>query len=138
MSRISGTARQGACDAIVDLCEVGTGDSHLRIYTGTGPATFGDAPAGTLLLEFDFQDPAFGAATTGGVATLLGVPISAVGLAAGTAGYAVMVDQDDAEIWDTEDVGTSGTEVVLSTLTVSVSLDVDLTAGTITMPQGTL
>jgi hypothetical protein len=137
MSRISAAARSAAANGVVDLVDAGTGDSHLRIYSGSGPATFGDAPAGDLLAEFDLAATAFGAASAG-VATLASTPISTTGLAAGTAGYAVLVDKDDAEVWDTEDLGTSGNEVVLSTLTVSIGLDLDLTAGTITMPAGSL
>lgn len=134
--RVSETVRDAMANGAVDLVDAGVaGAAVLEIYTGTAPATFGDAPAGTLLILFDLPDPAFGAAAVG-VATLLGVPIAAVGEGAGDAGYARVLDQDAAAVFDTEDVGTSGNTVTMSTVTVSVGLDVDLTAMTVTAPAG--
>jgi hypothetical protein len=135
--RISTAARNAACDGQVDQIDVGTGTAVIEVYSGSGPATFGDAPAGTLLVSFDLQDPAFGAASSG-VATLLGVTISAVGVGDDDAGYARVLDQDGDVVMDTEDVGTSGNVVTMSTITVSTGLDVDLTAMTWTQPAGSL
>jgi len=133
--RISTAARSAACDAVVDITETGSGTAVLEIYTGSAPGTFGTTPAGTLLVSFDLQDPAFGAASSG-VATLLGVPISGTGVGDGTAGFAQVVDQNGDTLMDTEDVGTSGNVITMSTTTVSTGLDVSLTAMTVTMPAG--
>lgn len=134
-TRISTTARTGAADAVVDLIEVGAGTSVLQFWSGTRPATFGDAPAGTLLATFNLADPAFGAAAAG-VATAAGLPLATTGLAANDIGFAVVLDQNGDEVMDTDSVGTSGTEIVVNTLTISVGVDVTVTAWTVTMPQG--
>lgn len=135
--RISTAARNAACDGMVDLTETGSGTAVVEIYTGSAPGSIGSAPAGDLLVSFDLQDPAFGAASSG-VATLLGVSISGTGVAAGTAGYARLVNQNGDATADTEDVGTSGNEVVMSTTTVSIGLDLSLDSMTITMPAGSV
>lgn len=134
--RISDDVRNAAADGSVDTIDVGAGTAVLEVYSGAAPANIGDAPAGTLLLSFNLPNPAFGAAASG-VATLLGVPISTTGLAAGTAGYARIVDRNGDVNFDTQDVGTSGNEVTMSTTTISIGLDVDLTGCTVTMPAGT-
>ena len=123
-------------DAAVDRTDVGAGTAVLAVYTGSAPGSIGGSPAGTLLLSFNLPNPAFGAASGSGVATLQGVPIATTGLAAGTATYARVVNRNGDTIFDTESVGTSGTEVIMSTTTVSVGLDVDLTAMTVTQPAG--
>lgn len=133
--RVSDAVRNASADGAVDQTDVGAGTAVLEVYTGSAPASIGDAPAGTLLLSFDLPNPAFGAAAAG-VATLAGVPISDVGVGAGTASYARFVNRNGDAVMDTESVGTAATEVIMSTTTVSVGLDVDLTAATITMPAG--
>lgn len=135
--RIAAEVQNAACDGAVDRVDSGAGTAVLEIYTGSGPGTIGSAPAGTLLVSFDLPNPAFGNAAAG-VATLQGVPISDTGVGDGTAGHARIVNRNGDAIFDTDDVGTSGNEVTLSTLTISTGLDVDLTAGTITMPAGSL
>ena len=135
MGRIDALSRSAMADAHVDRTDLGAGTSTLLIYTGTAPAGIGDAAAGTLLVTFNLPNPAFGAAATG-VATLLGVPIAAVGAAAGTAGYARLVNRDGLTIYDTESVGTAATEVIMSTTTVSIGLDVNLNSMTMTVGAG--
>lgn len=134
--RIATSARNAAADGVVDLTDLGVGTAVLEIYSGVAPANIGDAPGGTLLVSFDLPNPAFGAAAAG-VATALGVPIAAVGVGAGTAGYGRLLDRDGNAIFDTDDVGTSGQIINLSTTTVSIGLDMDLTSMTVTMPAGT-
>jgi hypothetical protein len=135
--RVSTAVRNAMADGAVDLVDVGAGTATLEVYTGSAPATHGDAPAGTLLVSFNLPNPAFGAAATG-VATLLGVPISDVGVGAGEAGFARVVNRNGDSLFETESVGTVGTTVIMSTTTVSVGLDVDLTAMTVTAPAGSV
>ncbi len=135
--RVNSDVQNAAADGAVDTIDVGAGTAVLEIYSGSAPGSIGGAPAGTLLASFNLPNPAFGAAAAG-VATLQGVPISTTGVGDGTAGYARIRDRNGDTNFDTEDLGTSGTEVVLSTLTISTGLDIDLTAGTITMPAGSV
>lgn len=133
--RISDAVRNAMADGAVDQTDVGAGTAVLEVYTGSAPGAISGTPAGTLLASFDLPNPAFGNAAAG-VATLLGVPIATTGVAAGTATYARVVNRNGDAILDTEDVGTSGNVVTMSTTTVSIGLDIDLTAMTVTQPAG--
>ena len=121
-----------AGNAAVDLVDAGGGaNGILEIWSGSPPGSVTGAPAGTLLAEVDYQNPAFSGmgAGTPRRATALGVPIATTGLDNGTIGFVRIVDtgQDDAGgLWDDDDVGTSGTRVVFNTLTVSTGVDFSL------------
>lgn len=135
-TRIPTAVRNAVAHAVVDRIDVGSTNpqGRLRIYSGTQPASANDSPGGTLLAEVSLANPSFTAASTG-VATLLGTPISAVGVAAGTAGWFRIVDRNEATVVDGS-AGTSGTELILNTATISIGVSVQITAGTITMPAG--
>ena len=60
---------------------------------------------------------------------------AAPGVAAGTATFFRLETSAPATVLD-GDVGTTGTTLVLNTTTISVGVDVDITAGTFTMPPG--
>jgi hypothetical protein len=131
--KVSTAARNAACDAVVDLVDGGAGAGKLRIYDGSQPAGPGTAVgAQVLLAEFTLADPAFGAAATG-VADLDVTPIlSTTGLAAGTATWFRVLDSNNVAVFDGS-AGTSGTDLILTTATVSVGVTVECSAGTITM-----
>ncbi|MGW4422536.1 hypothetical protein [Streptosporangium sp. NPDC004631] len=132
-TRISTAARNAACDAVVDLADAGSGAAKIRVYTGTQPAGPGTAiTTETLLAEFTLADPAFGSAASG-VATLASTPRATTGVAAGTATWFRMLDSDNVAILDGS-AGTSGTELILNTATVSIGVAVSLTSMTVTMP----
>ncbi|MDX3100456.1 hypothetical protein [Nonomuraea angiospora] len=134
VTRIPDGVRSAACDAVVDRVDVGTTNAagRLRVYSGAQPASANNAPTGTLLAEVPLALPAFTAASNG-VATLLGVPLSASGLAAGTAGWFRIVDRDAATVIDGS-AGTAGTQLILNTATISPGVTVQINSGTITMP----
>lgn len=89
--------------------------------------TSGDVAVATITL----QDPAFGAAA-GGVITLAGVPLSDNSAVGGTTVQA-SVFADAAKQFELT-VGTSGTEIIISSTTIGATDQVDLTALTITVP----
>lgn len=123
--------KNAACDAVVDLVDVGAGtNGTIQFYSGSRPANVGDAPAGTLLAEVDFAATAFGAAgaTTAGVASAASVPLETTGLAAGTIGFARIRDADDTGLWDDDDVGTSGNAITVNTTTVSTGVAFSVTS----------
>lgn len=136
-TRIPTAARNAACDAVVDLVDAGSGAGTIDVRTGTQPASANDAASGTLLLTFTLSDPAFGAASTG-IATLDVTPIPAAeGVAAGTAGWFRMKDSTGATVLDGAVTASGGGgQLELSTTTVSIGLDVEITSGTVTMPAG--
>jgi hypothetical protein len=134
--RLAAATRNAAADAIVDRLDAGSGAGTLLVYTGSAPSSSDDAATGTLLLTFTLADPAFGAASAG-VASGASLPRSAVAVAAGTAGWARLLDSDSTKIADLS-VGSAGTDVVLSTTTITLGRTVNLTALTLTMPAGSV
>lgn len=100
----------------------------LRIYDGTRPATGGAAT--TLLAEFTLASPfAAGAAAAVLSPTL---PANVVGLAASTATWGRIVKSDGTTFCADFSAGTSGTDLILNTATISVGVAVSITAFTIT------
>jgi hypothetical protein len=93
----------------------------LNIYT-TGLAT--------LLASITLQKPSF--SISGGVATLLGVPLSGTAAASGTAAVAELLDSSGNVIGSGMTVGITGSDVNLNSTAISVGQTVTLTSGTIT------
>jgi hypothetical protein len=130
------TATQNAlADALTVAIDAGTA-ATIKLYTGTQPATANTALSGnTLLATFTLDDPSFGAASAG-VITLAGVPRTTTGVAAGTATFfRCETGTGAAKVLD-GDVGTSAATLILNTTTISVGVDVSITAGTLTVPAG--
>jgi hypothetical protein len=84
--KISTSARNAACDAIVDLIDGGTPPGRVEIRTGAPPTNVSDASSGTLLGTCLCSNPAFGAASTG-VATASAITSDTDADASGDAGY---------------------------------------------------
>lgn len=106
-----------------------------EIDTGAGTAelifeTSGDAEVALVALD----NPSFGAAVAG-VITLLTVPRTDADAAGGTTVQASIFDRDGTKQMELT-VGTSGTDIIISS-TVIAALDVvDLNSLTITVPTG--
>jgi len=138
--RISTDAAIAACNTITALFDAGEGAAKLRIYGGTRPASV-DTPISnqTLLVEFELQKPAFGAAVdanNGGHATAEPVdPVQA--LQTGNAVFFRVFDGDDKAIMDGDVSDTSGTgDLKLSSTSVIQGIDVTVVSFTVTMPKG--
>lgn len=116
--------RNAQLDAISTA--VGSG-GRIRIYSGVRPATGGAVT--TLLGEFTFAG-AFAPAATGGVLTP-NTPPATTGITAGTATWYRIVTSANAFVMD-GDAGTSGTDMILSTTTISSGLPLSITGHTIT------
>lgn len=132
---ISTAARNAACDSVVDLLDAGPAGGKIRIYSGAQPAGPDTAVGAQVLLAELTMDAtaAFGSAANG-TATLDATPVlSTTGLAAGTAAWFRMLDSNNVAVMDGS-AGTSGTDLILNTATISVGVTVEVTAGTITMP----
>lgn len=88
--RLGTPARNAACDAIVDLLDVG-GAGSLKIYTNAQPGSVGGSEAGnTLLGTLGLSATAFGSASTG-VATSAAISSDTSADASGTAGHFIFV-----------------------------------------------
>lgn len=138
-TRLSTAARNAAADAVVDLLDAGSGAATMEIRTGSQPASANDAAGGTLLAAVTLADPAFGSAgsATPGTATMASTPRTATGVAAGTAGWFRLKDSTGATVLDGSVTATGGGgQLELATTTISVGLNVEITASTVTMPAG--
>ena len=134
--RLANTTNQAACDAVVDLIDGGAAAGTIQIRSGTQPADADDAATGTLLATLTFSDPAFGAASTAGVATASAITDDSSADATGTAAWARVLDSDSNTIFDC-DVGTSGATINLNTVSITAGATVSITSFTVTHPDGT-
>lgn len=133
--RLPVATRNTAANAVADLVDAGAGPGLIRIYTGAQPASADLAPTGTLLATFTTNDPAFGAASTGTANLVVAPVIATAGVAPGNAGWFRLLDSTGATVLDGSVTATGGGgDMIMSTVTVSVGLALQLTAGTITMP----
>lgn len=83
------------------------------------------------LAEITLQKPSFSLA--GAVLTLLGVPLSDTSAdATGTAALGRIVDGAGTTIVDNLSVGTTGTDIILNSTSLTVGQTVTITAGTLT------
>jgi hypothetical protein len=111
---------------------IGT-SGKCKIYSGTEPATADTALSGnTLLADFTLSSTAFGSASNG-VITLNGTPMTVAASATGTATFFRITTSGGTTIVQGT-VGTSGQQLNLNTTSITVSVNVTITSGTITMP----
>ena len=128
--KLSTTARNAACNAVVDLADNG----YVRIYSGSAPANPQTAASGTLLAELRFNATAFGAAATG-AATANAFTADSSANADGTAGYARLLQSDGSTVIADCSVGTSGADINLNSLSISTGFEVQITSMTYTQPE---
>lgn len=116
-------ARNAAADAVVDLLDGGSGDA-------TGDIAFSTSVPATLCV-CNLSSTAFGAASSG-VATANAISQGTVATA-GTIALALFRNKANTEIFRCA-VGTSGSDINLSGVAVSVSDTIDVTSLTYTQP----
>jgi hypothetical protein len=133
--KLSTAARNGACDAIVDLIDGGSGAGTIEIRTGAAPTNPGDADSGTLLATLTFSDPAFGAASSG-TATASAITQDSNVDASGTAAHFRIKDSNGTVIMQGS-VGTSGADINFTTTTFVMSGTCSISSLTVTVPAGT-
>ncbi len=104
-----------------------------EVNTGAGVATFVFETAGDVeVATINLQNPAFGAAAAG-VITLAGVPLSDLSATGGTTVQASVNSRTPTKQFELT-VGTSGTEIIISSTVIGATDQVDLTALTVTVP----
>lgn len=119
---------------LLSAIDAGAGAATIKVYTGASPGP-NAAVTGTLLATFTCSDPSF--TESGGVLTLDITPaVTTTGLAAGTAGYFRIATSTPANVLDGNVTATGGGgDLELNTTTVSVGLSLEITSGTLTVPQ---
>jgi len=131
--RVAVAARNAGLDTIYNRVDAGAAAGTIKVYSGSQPATADTAASGTLLATFTLADPAFSAAASG-VKDLDADPdLSTTAAATGTAGWARCADSDGVTVFDGS-VGTSATDYIINTTSVTSGQTVTLTLGAITAP----
>lgn len=117
-------------NAMLDAITTGAGGSALlRIYDGTRPATGGTAT--TLLAELTCN-ATFAPSASGGVLTLNSITQDASANATGTATWFRIVKSDGTTHVMDGNVGTSGSDMNLTTVSIVATQPVSVTSFTIT------
>lgn len=107
----------------------GSGAGVLKLRTGTSIGS------GTLLATITFSDPSFGSPSTG-VITGASFPKSATAAATGTVGHYVVEDSAGTTVGSGTNVGTSGAEVNLVSLSITSGQTVTVNSITYTIAAG--
>lgn len=109
-------------------------NGYLRFYSGTPPATVDTALSGnTLLAECRFGATAFGAASAGS-ATANAITADSDADASGTVTFARAYKSDGTTAIEQFTVGTSGTDIIVPTTTVTQHIQFSVTSLTLTQP----
>lgn len=125
------TLRNNRMDEVTTLIDADVGAGSLRIYAGTPPASVNAALSGnTLLAQLPLTDPAAGAAASG-LLTFSAITDDSSADATGTASFFRLLDNSgDAVVQGT--AGTSGTDLILDTASITAGQTVSVTSATIT------
>jgi hypothetical protein len=131
-TRLSNSARSAALASGLSA-EFNTG--YIRIYSGTRPATPDTALSGnTLLAELRHNATAF-AAPSNGVATANAITQDSSADATGTATFARFFKSDGTTVLMDVEVGTSGANLNLNTVSIVAGAAVQITSWTLTVPM---
>lgn len=123
------TTRNAWCDSITTRAG---GSAKLRIYNGTQPATGG---AVTTLLAECICNAVFAPAASGGVLTLNAIANDASADNTGTATWGRIVQTDGSTHVFDFTVGTSGTDLILNTVSIVAGGPVAISSVVITAPN---
>ena len=104
--------------------------SAIDAQAGNGTIEIGTASMGTVLVAISFQKPSF--TESGGVMTMAGAPKSGTASGTGTAAAARIKDGAGTIQVSGLTVGTSGTDIVLNSTSISNGQTVTLNSATIT------
>lgn len=118
------TMRNALAAAFGDRVDEDTDEGYMELQTAA------DAEVAT----FTFQDPSFGAPSTG-VITLLGVPIQDTDATGGTVAKGSIYDGANTKLAEAA-AATTGEPITMSSLTVAAGETVTLTSLTVTVPAG--
>lgn len=120
------------------LANVNDAVNGKTYVAGSGAGTQGKLVIGTsalsgatgVLCTITLPNPAFTVGTT--TLTLLGVPLSGTASAGGTAALAEVRNSADVVIASGLTVGTSGTDIIINSVTITSGQTVQVTSGVIT------
>lgn len=128
--KFSTTVRNAMADSITST--VG-GSAVLRIYDGTRPTNVATAVTTQTILAELTCNATFAPAASGGVLTLNGISGDASNNNSGTASWFRLFASNGTTALIDGDVGTSGTDMIISSTTIVASGTTNVTAATITI-----
>lgn len=133
--RLPIATRNAMSNTMTTQVDAGAGAGLVKVYSGSQPASADVAATGTLLATFTLNDPSFGTSAAGTITLDVSPTVTTTGAAAGDAGWFRATDSTGATVMDgSVTVTGGGGDMTMSTITVSVGLTLQLTAGTITTP----
>lgn len=109
--------------------------AKISLYTGAPPSATSTAASGTLLITWTLASD-WSAAASGGVKTLSGTPLSATGVAAGTAGYYRITDNAGTTCHEQGTVTATGGggDATMDNVVIASGQTVNITGWTKTYP----
>lgn len=128
---VATAVRTTLATAIKDAIDAGSGAGTIKIYTGTKPAGPDTAiTSQTLLGTLTCSDPC--GTVTNGVLTFSAITQDSSADATGTATWARIASSTPTDIVDVS-VGTSGTDLIMNTVSIVSGGPISITSLTITM-----
>lgn len=129
--QFSVSTRNGMLDAIETA--IGT-SAVLKIRTGAAPANCGTADSGTVLATINLASD-WAAAASGGTKAFSGLPVSDTSAdATGTAAHFRLYASDGTTCHMQGTVGTSGTDLIVDSVSFTAGQTFNVTAWTMTAP----
>lgn len=120
-------------NAMLDSWETTIGVSpKFRLYSGSMPANAAASRTGTLIAEFTLASDWAGNAS-GGVKTMT-LPSSVTAASGGTIGYYSIMDNAGTTCHEQGTAGTSGTDVIVDSTTVTLGQSISITGFSKTAP----
>lgn len=137
---VSMASARVALDALLGKLNTGGTAGHIKIFTGSMPATVETADSGTLLSTLTLSTTAFPASTDGGTNGLATATANAItsdtnAAATGTAGYFRAYDSAGTCVIQGT-VGTASADMILNTTSISAGATVAITSWVVTLPDG--
>ena len=118
-------ARNAACNAVVDLVDVGSGTASITMF---------DASYVYDLVTINLPNPSFGASSAG-VATASTLPLTGTGITAGTLAVYIVYDRSNAQMWGgTIGIAGSGADMIVDSVSIAVGQVISITSWTHTQP----
>jgi hypothetical protein len=130
------TLRNARAAVILGAIDAGAGPGVLQLRDGTRPADPTATATGTLIVEFELDDPAFPAPTSGSTDAATAAQVQAA--ADGTPTWGRVLDSDGTAVFDLDAGGTgSGADVIITPAELTEGQDVDLVLLRWHEPDGT-
>jgi hypothetical protein len=115
---------------LADLIDAGSAGGKIKFYTASRPATGAAITSQTLLGTVTCANSCM-ASITNGVGTFNSFTEDSNAAASGDAAWARITDSNDVFVCDVS-VGTSGTDIVLNSVSISAGGIIRITSGTLT------